>query len=114
MTRLKHKGPLRGILKWSVLSCVFLLFAHPVYSFEKVNFIRELKLGLTSPVDTAVSQEGEAFVLDRDNASISIFDHEGSFQKSFGTMGSMNGEFKIHFPLPSATWQPPFLYCARM
>ena len=72
MTRLKHKGSLRSLLKWSVLSCVFLLFAHPVYSFEKVNFIHELKSGLAGPVDTAVSREGEVFVLDRDNSKVSI------------------------------------------
>ncbi len=78
-----------------ILSIVFFLPTGRAEAkpFETVKFLRELKEGLTKPVDVAVSATGDVYVLDHESAKVFVFNPEGKLQVEIGQKGTQVGEF---------------------
>jgi len=64
------------------------------HASENVKFIRDITAGLSSPLDVAVSDAGDIYVVDEDNSSVSIYESNGDFKKFFGEKGKEEGQFK--------------------
>ncbi|HLF18713.1 MAG TPA: NHL repeat-containing protein [Candidatus Omnitrophota bacterium] len=63
------------------------------WALEEVKFVRELTEGLQEPIDAAVNDSGDIYVLDRKQAKVSVFNPQGELKSSFGQRGSNIGEF---------------------
>jgi len=57
-----------------------------------VRYVSELQTNLKEPVDVAVSDSGEVYVLDKKLGQVTVFDKEGKVKISFGTRGSAIGK----------------------
>ncbi|MFQ5962716.1 MAG: NHL repeat-containing protein [Candidatus Scalinduaceae bacterium] len=83
----------KGILLFFItLSISVFCLNHVAYTFEEVKFVRELRTELKEPIDTAVSQTGDVYVLDKKLCKVFVFDPEGKIKFSFGKEGSQLGE----------------------
>lgn len=62
-----------------------------------VKHLFDLTHNFSQPSDVAVSKKGLIYVVDGVNSKIKVFNQDGKFAFSFGSKGSLNGQFK--FPL---------------
>ncbi|MFH1429665.1 MAG: NHL repeat-containing protein, partial [Candidatus Margulisiibacteriota bacterium] len=62
--------------------------------FEKLKFIGELRSGLEKPVDVAVSEKGNVYILDERASKITVFDSDGTLTTTFGSSGSKEAQLK--------------------
>jgi DNA-binding beta-propeller fold protein YncE len=67
------------------------LHSRTASSFEDVGFLQDLNKGYEEPVDVAVSDQGEIFVLDSRLAQVLVYDKTGYYLRSFGGKGSDPG-----------------------
>ncbi|MFQ5963857.1 MAG: NHL repeat-containing protein [Candidatus Scalinduaceae bacterium] len=87
-----NKGIISILLGFVTLSTFSFCFNHIGYAFEEVKFVRELKSELKEPIDAAVSQTGDVYVLDKKSCKVFVFDTEGNIKLSFGKKGSLLGQ----------------------
>ena len=73
--------------------CFQLINSHESHAFERVKFIGVISSGLSSPVDVALSQSGDLFVLDKEKGRVLVYETGGRLIKEFGSRGSKPGEF---------------------
>ena len=59
---------------------------------EEVQYISELKENLKEPVDVAISDSGDIYVLDKKTAQVVVFDKEGKVRMTFGGKGTAAGK----------------------
>jgi tripartite motif-containing protein 71 len=59
---------------------------------EEVRYVSELQTNLKEPVDVAVSDSGDVYVLDKKLAQVIVFDKEGKVKISFETKDSAVGK----------------------
>lgn len=59
---------------------------------EEVQYMSELLTNLKEPVDVAVSESGDIYVLDKKLAQVVVFDREGKVKLSFEANGSDTGK----------------------
>ena len=59
---------------------------------EEVQYISELKEPLKEPVDVAISDSGDIYVLDKKLAQVVVFDKEGKVKMTVGGKGSAPGK----------------------
>ena len=62
-----------------------------------VRHLFDITHHFSQPSDVSVSKEGLVYVVDGVNNQIKVFDQEGKFSFSFGSKGSLKGQF--NFPL---------------
>ncbi len=92
-----------SILYKVFFSFILLFFSigatNPAYgiSLTYVKHIFDITHDFSQPSDVAVSKDGLIYVVDGVNSKIKVFNKDGSFVFSFGSKGSLNGQFK--FPL---------------
>lgn len=91
--RLKRAKP--SFLHIFITSTLFSLCLNQyAFALENVEFVRELRKDLTNPVDVAISEAGDVFILDKKASQVFIFDSNGNFKSVLGNRGSQQGEFK--------------------
>jgi len=70
---------------------LILLVCHPSAA-EEVSFVMELKGDMEEPVDVAIADTGDIYVLDRDATKIFVFNSQGEKKYDFGQAGSGLGQ----------------------
>ncbi len=86
-----------------VFSFIFLISSiiatGPAYGIHLtyVKHLFDITHDFSQPSDVAVSKDGLIYVVDGVNNVIKVFNQDGKFVFSFGSKGSLNGQFK--FPL---------------
>ena len=63
-------------------------------AIEEVKFIGELNEGLQEPVDTAVAENGDIYVLDQKLCQVFVFSSDGTLIRSIGEKGDQFGQLK--------------------
>lgn len=69
-------------------------FIQSVAALEEVRFDRMIKNELIQPVDLAVADNGEIFVLDKKLSKVFIYKEDGKLLRSFGEKGTLPGQFQ--------------------
>ncbi len=59
---------------------------------EEVQYMSELNSNFKKPVDVAISESRDVYVLDKTRAQVIVFDKEGKLKNTFGTKGSTPGK----------------------
>jgi tripartite motif-containing protein 71 len=69
-------------------------FNSVVEAKEEVQYISELKENLKEPVDVAISDSGDVYVLDKKLGQVVVFDKEGKVRMIFGGKDSAAGKMR--------------------
>jgi tripartite motif-containing protein 71 len=93
------KPELVGYEKTTFVIVVLLVAGFEVTAFspiaqakEEVQYISQLNANFKKPVDVAVSDSGDIYVLDKQLAQVVVFDKEGKIKITFGAKGSGPGK----------------------
>lgn len=78
---------------------LFLLWSDAAHGIRLTNVrhLFDIEHNFSEPSDVSVSKEGLIYVVDGVNNKIKVFNQKGKFIFSFGTKGSLKGQFK--FPI---------------
>jgi DNA-binding beta-propeller fold protein YncE len=89
----KQNKSTRGIISCFVTLFILAFCLNRIgYAFQEVKYVRELKTELKEPIDTAVSQTGDVYVLDKKLCKVFVFDPDGKIKLSFGKEGTQLGQ----------------------
>ncbi len=90
----------KNLLKWGSFLVVIMGFicasAGTVLAFNEVKYDREITEHLKKPIDSAVSSEGDIYILDQSLARVFVFNAQGQLKSSFGERGSLSGQ--MYYP----------------
>jgi tripartite motif-containing protein 71 len=101
MRRSKSESKLNQKILPYILFSAFVGFGSDTFNAiadakQEVQYVSELKTNLKEPVDVAISDSGDIYVLDKKLAQVVVFDREGKVKMDFGSKGSVAG--KMHSP----------------
>lgn len=89
---INHKAVREGIIQTLVIFTLLLVGATTVDSKESIRFKDVLQAEMKMPVDVAVSQMGNIFVLDQKKSQVHVFNAGSEYLYSFSEYGSGPGK----------------------
>jgi tripartite motif-containing protein 71 len=82
------------VIKDRVLLLIICAISQLAFATADVSFLSQIRSGLQSPVDVAISPHGNIYILDDKLSRIRVFDAYGEFSFEFSGKGSDQGQVK--------------------
>jgi predicted CXXCH cytochrome family protein len=80
---------------WLALLMSHALISQPLTAGVSAEFVLSIKAGLNQPTDTAISHNGDIYVLNGVLAQVLVFSEKGKLKFSFGKAGKAAGELNL-------------------
>jgi len=82
------------LFSYTFFTTLLLIDCSFVQASENVKFISDITTSLSSPVDVAVVDSGDIYIVDEKNSNVCIYANNGDFKKFFGERGTETAQFK--------------------